>query len=284
MAPPVAGLAGKRCFVTGAASGIGRATAIAAARRGAELYLTDISAEGLEGTAEQIRAAGGRVGYSRAADIADHDAVVAMAAEIHAGHGSMDVVMNVAGISVWGTIDRLTHEHWQRVIEIDLIGPISVLEAFVPPMIEAGRGGHIVNVSSAAGLLGLPWHAAYSAAKFGLRGVSEVLRFDLARHDIGVSLVCPGGVKTPLVGTVEIVGVDSQSPEIQKLKHRFEKRAVTPEHVAERILAGVEKNRYLVFTSRDIQLAFWLQRWFPPGYELIMRLMNRQLVAVAERA
>ncbi|HYH53081.1 MAG TPA: SDR family oxidoreductase [Solirubrobacterales bacterium] len=284
MAAPVAGFAGKRCFVTGAASGIGRATAVAAARRGSELYLTDISAEGLEGTAEQIRAAGGRVGYSQAADIADHAAVVAMAAEIHASHGSMDVVMNVAGISVWGTIDRLTHEHWRRVIEIDLIGPVSVLETFVPPMIEAGRGGHIVNVSSAAGLLGLPWHAAYSAAKFGLRGVSEVLRFDLARHDIGVSLVCPGGVKTPLVGTVEIVGVDSESPEIQKLKHRFEKRAVTPEHVAERILAGVEKNRYLVFTSRDIQLAFWLQRWFPPGYELIMRLMNRQLVAVAERA
>jgi NAD(P)-dependent dehydrogenase (short-subunit alcohol dehydrogenase family) len=284
MAAPVAGFAGKRCFITGAASGIGRATAIAAAERGADLYLTDISAGGLEEAVGEIRTASGKVSYSRPADVSDHAAVVAMAAEVRAAHGSMDVVMNVAGISIWGSIDRLTHEHWQRVIEIDLIGPVSVLESFVPPMIEAGRGGHIVNVSSAAGLLGLPWHAAYSAAKFGLRGVSEVLRFDLARHDIGVSLVCPGGVKTPLVGTVEIVGVDSQSPEIQKLKHRFEKRAVTPEHVAERILAGVEKNRYLVFTSSDIQLAFLLQRWFPPGYELIMRLMNRQLVAVAERA
>ena len=283
MTAPVADLAGKRCLITGAASGIGRATAIAAARRGADLYLTDIDAKGLWGTAEEIRGLC-RVSYAQPIDISDHAAVVAMAAEIHADHGSMDVVMNVAGISVWGSIDRLTHEHWQRVIAIDLIGPISVLECFVPPMIEAGRGGHVVNVSSAAGLLGLPWHAAYSAAKFGLRGVSEVLRFDLQRHDIGVSLVCPGGVKTPLVGTVEIVGVDSQSPRIQKLKQRFEKRAVTPEHVAERILSGVEKNRYLVFTSRDIQLAFWLQRWFPPAYELIMRLMNRQLVAVAERA
>ena len=207
--------------------------------------------------------------YHRAADIADHEAVIALASEIHDAHGSMDVVMNVAGISIWGSIDRLTHDHWRRANEIDLMGPIAVLEQFVPPMIEAGRGGHVVNVSSAAGLLGLPWHAAYSAAKFGLRGVSEVLRFDLARHGIGVSLVCPGGVKTPLVGTVEIVGVDADNPEIQKLKHRFEKRAVTPEHVAERILAGVEKNRYLVFTSRDIQLAFLLQRWFPPPAALI---------------
>ena len=79
------------------------------------------------------------------------------------------------------------------MIDVNLIGPISVLECFVPPMIEAGRGGHLVNVSSAAGLFGLPWHAPYSASKFGLRGVSEVLRFDLRRHGIGVSLVCPGG-------------------------------------------------------------------------------------------
>jgi NAD(P)-dependent dehydrogenase (short-subunit alcohol dehydrogenase family) len=284
MAAPVADLAGKRCLVTGAASGIGRATALAAARRGANLFLTDISAEGLGETVEQIEAAGGKVAYWCLADISDHEAVAAMAEEIHTAHGSMDVAMNVAGISIWGSIDRLTHDHWQRVVEIDLMGPIGVLECFVPPMIEAGGGGHVVNVSSAAGLLGLPWHAAYSAAKFGLRGVSEVLRFDLARHGIGVSLVCPGGVKTPLVETVEIVGVDSHSPRIQKLKRRFEKRAVTPEHVAEKILDGIEKNRYLVFTSRDIQLAFLLQRWFPPGYELIMRLMNRRLVAVAERA
>jgi NAD(P)-dependent dehydrogenase (short-subunit alcohol dehydrogenase family) len=282
MRAPVPDLRGKRCFVTGAASGIGRATAHAAARRGAELYLTDRAAEGLETTAAAVRAAGGSVAYTHAADVADHAAVTAMAAEIHAAHGSMDVVMNVAGISIWGAIDRLDHDHWRRAVEIDLMGPISVLESFVPAMIEAGRGGQVVNVSSAAGLLGLPWHAPYSAAKFGLRGVSEVLRFDLRRHRIGVSLVCPGGVKTPLVGTVEIVGVDADSPRLRKLKGRFEHRAVSPEHVAEKILTGIEKNRYLVFTSPDIRVLFALQRWFPPAYELVMRELNRRLVAVAE--
>ena len=74
------------------------------------------------------------------------------------------------------------------------------------------RGGHLVNVSSAAGLVALPWHAAYSASKYGLRGLSEVLRFDLARHRIGVSVVVPGAVKTPLVQTVEIAGVDREDP------------------------------------------------------------------------
>ncbi len=281
MRSPVPDLSGRRCFVTGAASGIGRATALAAARRGADLYLSDRAAVGLAVTAEAVRAAGGSVSWTGTADVADHDAVVAMAAEIHAGHGSMDVVMNVAGISIWGAIENLDHDHWQRANAIDLMGPISVLECFVPPMIAAGRGGHVVNVSSAAGLLGLPWHAPYSAAKFGLRGVSEVLRFDLRRHRIGVSLVCPGGAKTPLVGTVEIVGVDPDDPEVAKLKRRFEKHAASPEHVAEKILAGIERNRYLVFTSRDIQLGFALQRWFPPGYRLAMRLLNDRLVAVA---
>ena len=270
-------LAGRRCFITGAASGIGRATALAAAARGAELFLTDRDAEGLESAVAEIRAAGGTVAHFAPADVADHEAVVALAAEVHAVVPSMDVVMNVAGISTWGKIEQLEHEHWRRTIDIDLMGPISVLECFVPPMIEARRGGHIVNVASVAGLFGLPWHAPYSAAKFGLRGVSEVLRFDLRKNRIGVSLVCPGAVKTPLVGTVDIVGIDRESPKVSKLIALFERRAVTPESVAEKIIGAIEKNRYMVFTSPDGRFLYWLQRKFSPPYELVMRVMNREL-------
>lgn len=276
-------LNGKRCFITGAASGIGRATALAAAREGAVLFLTDVQAAALERTVADVRATGGEVAWSAAADIADYDAVVALAGEIHGDHGSMDVVMNVAGVSTWGSIERLSHRDWRKMVDVNLMGPIHVLECFVPPMIEAGRGGHIVNVSSAAGLFGLPWHAAYSASKFGLRGVSEVLRFDLRRHRIGVSLVCPGAVKTPLVGTVEIVGVDREDPAIQKLVSRFERHAVSPEHVAAKILEGIRKDRYLVFTSRDTQVGYWVQRKFAWPYERAMRLLNDQLVKIADR-
>jgi NAD(P)-dependent dehydrogenase (short-subunit alcohol dehydrogenase family) len=276
-------LSGKRCLVTGAASGIGRATALAAAREGALLFLTDLNAEPLAGTVDAVRQQGGRVEWSAAADVADHDAVVALATEVHRDHGSMDVVMNVAGVSTWGPIELLQHSDWKKMVDVNLMGPISVLECFVPPMIEAGRGGHVVNVSSAAGLFGLPWHAAYSASKFGLRGVSEVLRFDLRRHGIGVSLVCPGAVRTPLVGTVEIVGVDRDDAEIQKLIRRFEKHAVSPEHVAAKILEGIHKDRYMVFTSRDTQVGFWVQRKFAWPYELAMRLANDRLVKVARR-
>jgi NAD(P)-dependent dehydrogenase (short-subunit alcohol dehydrogenase family) len=276
-------LRGRRCLITGAAGGIGRATAIAAAKRGADVHLTDIQAEALDGVAEEIRRGGGTVASAKAADLTDHDAVVAMADEIHAARGSMDVVMNVAGIAVWGTIQDLDHDQWRKTIEVNLLGAISVLECFVPPMIEAERGGHIVNVSSAAGLFGLAWHAPYSATKFGLRGVSEVLRFDLRRHGIGVSLVCPGGVRTPLVGTVEIAGVDRDDPAFAPEIARFERHAVSPEHAAEKILVGVEKGRYLVFTSNDIRIVHWLQRYFPPAYVLAMRLVSARFERVAGR-
>jgi NAD(P)-dependent dehydrogenase (short-subunit alcohol dehydrogenase family) len=275
-------LRGKRCLITGAAGGIGRATALAAAGRGMQLYLTDIRAAELESAAAEIGRAGGTVAGMRAFDIADHSAVVGFAEQLHAELGSIDVVMNVAGVSTWGSIANLRHSDWQKMIDVNLMGPISVLECFVPPMVRAGRGGHIVNVSSAAALIGLPWHAAYSASKFGLRGVSEVLRFDLRRHGIGVSLVCPGAVRTGLIETVEIRGVDRSAPTVQRLVERFERRASSPEEVAERILAAVEKDRYLVFTSRDTQLAHWFQRKFSPLYELAMRQLNDRLVAVAE--
>lgn len=277
---PVRDLNGTNVFLTGAASGIGRAVAVRAAREGATLFLTDVNQQGLIDVVAEITEAGGDVAYASPADIADHDAVRAMAAEITADHGSMDVVMNIAGIASWGTIQAMPHSTWQRVVDVNLMGPIAVLEYLVPPMIEAGRGGHVVNVSSAAGIIGMPWHAAYSASKFGLRGVSEVLRFDLARHGIGVSLVCPGGVDTGLTETVNIAGVDNASPQFRKLQAHFKKRAVTPEQAASSILWGVRKNRYWVYTSPDIRVAHLAQRYFPPGYLAAMKVMN----AVANRA
>ena len=266
--------AGKRVLVTGAASGIGRATALRLARHGAVLFLTDINAEGLAATAADARAAGAEVTEHRALDIADYDAVARFAADIHARHPAMDIVMNIAGVSAWGTVDQLTHRQWRSMIDINLMGPIHVIETFLPHMVAAGRGGHLVNVSSAAGLLALPWHAAYSASKYGLRGLSEVLRFDLARHDIGVSVVVPGAVDTPLVQTVEIAGVDRDHPAVQRLVRLFSGHAVAPEKVAAAILAGVTRNRFLIYTSADIRALYAAKRlaWWP--YSRAMTRVN----------
>jgi NAD(P)-dependent dehydrogenase (short-subunit alcohol dehydrogenase family) len=266
--------AGKRCFLTGAASGIGRATALKLAAQGAELFLTDRNAEGLAETVADARALGATVSAHRALDVSDYEQVAAFAADIHGAHEAMDVVMNIAGVSAWGTVSHLTHQHWESMVSINLMGPIHVIETFVPPMVAAGRGGHLVNVSSAAGLVALPWHAAYSASKYGLRGLSEVLRFDLARHGIGVSVVVPGAVKTPLVQTVEIVGVDREHPQVRKWVDRFSGHAVSPELVADKILRGVVRNRYLVHTSHDIRALYAFKRiaWWP--YSVAMRRVN----------
>jgi NAD(P)-dependent dehydrogenase (short-subunit alcohol dehydrogenase family) len=272
------GFAGKRCFLTGAASGIGRATALKLAAEGAELFLTDRNAEGLAETVADARALGATVAAHRALDIADYEQVAAFAADIHSALGGsnpgMDVVMNIAGVSAWGTVSHLTHRHWESMVSVNLMGPIHVIETFVPPMVAAGRGGHLVNVSSAAGLVALPWHAAYSASKYGLRGVSEVLRFDLARHRIGVSVVVPGAVRTPLVQTVEIAGIDREDPHVSKWVDRFSGHAVSPELVADKILRGITRNRYLIYTSNDIRALYAFKRfaWWP--YSFAMRRVN----------
>ncbi|MGV0739054.1 SDR family oxidoreductase [Mycobacterium syngnathidarum] len=264
----------KKCLITGAASGIGRATALALAARGAELYLTDRDEVGLAQTVADARALGAQVPAHRALDISDYDQVAAFAADVHAAHSSMDVVMNIAGVSAWGTVDKLTHQHWRSMIDINLMGPIHVIETFLPPMVQARRGGHLVNVSSAAGIVALPWHSAYSASKYGLRGLSEVLRFDLARHRIGVSVVVPGAVKTGLVQTVQIAGVDREDPNVQKWVDRFAGHAISPEKAADKILAGMARNRFLIYTSADIRALYAFKRvaWWP--YSVAMRQVN----------
>jgi NAD(P)-dependent dehydrogenase (short-subunit alcohol dehydrogenase family) len=273
--PDLKTLRGRRVLITGAASGIGAATARAAAAQGADLVLTDRDVDRLEIVAKGVDAA-----LAQPADVTDLEQVRALADAA----GTVDIVMNVAGISAWGTVDRLEHRHWQAMVDVNLMGPIHVIECFVPPMIAARRGGWLVNVSSAAGLIGLPWHAAYSASKYGLRGVSEVLRFDLRRAGIGVSLVCPGGVATPLADTVEIAGVDKTHPSFVKLHKRFLDRAVTPEQVAQSILSGMRRHRYLVYTSRDIRALHTLERLAPPLYAATMRGFNTAMVRATKGA
>ncbi|MDF0529717.1 SDR family oxidoreductase [Tsukamurella sp. 8F] len=284
MPTPVKDLEGKKVLVTGAASGIGRATAKLLAAHGAELVLTDITEDGLGAVVDFVTAQGGTVLAHRAFDISDNEAVRGFARDVHSSVGSLDVVMNIAGVSAWGTVETLSHEQWQKMVDVNLMGPIQVIENFVPPMIAAGRGGHLVNVSSAAGLLALPWHAAYAASKFGLVGVSEVLRYDLRRHGIGVSVVCPGGVETGLVDTVEIAGMDKQNPKVRRGIDTFPK--VSAEKVAQCIVDGVLHNRFMVFTSVDTRFGYFVKRKFALPYEIAMRIANArfdQLAAASRR-
>lgn len=274
----------KKCFITGAASGIGRATAIAMGKQGARLFLTDINKKQLEETVARLRDDGSMVQAWQALDISDFDEVKKFTGAVIEANGPMDIVMNIAGTSIWGLPDQLQHRHWKKMVDINLMGPIHVMECLLPAMVHGRAGGHLVNVSSAAGIVALPMHAAYSASKFGLRGISEVLRYDLRGHGIGVSVVCPGAVKTPLINTAEIVGVDRTHPEARKFIERFEKRAVTPEYVARKIISGMRKNKFIITTSIDITLLYWCKRKIYVIYHMAMLLLNLMMRRVLGKA
>ena len=274
---------GCKVFITGAASGIGRATAAAMGRRGCRLFLTDRNAPGLDETVESVSSSGGRVSTHRALDISRFEEVRAFADEIHGTAGPIDILINNAGIALYAPVEEMTHAHWQKVIGVNLWGPIHGVECFLPEMIRAGNG-HVVNISSASGLFGAPLHAAYSSAKWGLVGLSEVLRYDLRPHHIGVTVVCPGAVETPLKDTVEILGADPESPKVKELKKRFSRHAVPPEKVAALIINAVEKEQFLVFTSFDIKVVYFLKRYCFPLYHYLMIRIGRLLLSAGEES
>jgi len=269
---------GMNVFITGAASGIGRAAALAAADRGLCLILTDLDAAGLAETRRLAEARGGEVALARALDVTDLDAVCAFAADAQAACGAMHVVLNVAGVALFGLIEDMRHADWKRVIDVNLWGSIHVVEAVLPAMIAARRG-QLVNIASVAGLCGLPWHAAYSTSKWAVVGLSEVLRVDLRQHGIGVTVVCPGAVDTPMKHSGVILGVDPQRPELLALRQRFDRIAVSPDAVAQVIYRAVAANRFLAFTSWDVRAAYYLKRFALPLYDVgllrISAMLNR---------
>lgn len=268
----------KKVFITGAASGIGRSTAIAMGKLGCRLFLTDINDDGLKKTVDVISDSGGKVCQVRAFDVGDYQAMMSFAKAVHDGYGPMDILVNVAGVALFSQIEDMRHSDWERVIQVNLRGVIHGLECFVPEMIRAGKGGHIVTVSSTAGIIGLPWHTAYAGTKHALVGMSESLRYDLRKHNIGISVVCPGLVNTGLVQSVKI---HARPEEADKLRELAPKIAITPDKVADLIIKSIRNRKFMVITSFDIKLFYFFKRCCFPIYHLVMlaitRLMDKSL-------
>jgi len=148
-------------------------------------------------------------------------------------------------------------------------------------MIRAGQGGHIVSVSSTAGLIGLPWHAVYAATKHALVGMSEVLRYDLRKHNIGVSVICPGAVNTGLVQTAEI-NTDNKAV-VDKTRKYFQKIAISPDKVADLIIKAIRSRKFIVITSFDIKLFYFVKRFCFPLYYLIMIQISRSMDKILKK-
>jgi NAD(P)-dependent dehydrogenase (short-subunit alcohol dehydrogenase family) len=271
-------LGAMRCVVTGAASGIGREVALLLAHEGHEVMITDRDEVGLAQTSRDLDATRpGALLDDHVVDITDIDQVTEWADQLVKEFGAPDEIYHVAGIAIWGDPRTLPHDKWVKVIDVNLMGTVHMVEALVPAMAEAPGRRELCCVSSAAGFLGLPWHGAYAASKGGVLGMCEVLRFDLAPHDVRVHCAVPGAVDTPLVRTIDIDGVDADAPRVARVRGLFQGIAVTPEKAARKIVGGVRRNRYLIYTSADIRVGRWAQVNMPWAYRAVMRLLNRGL-------
>jgi NAD(P)-dependent dehydrogenase (short-subunit alcohol dehydrogenase family) len=256
-------VAGKIAIVTGAGSGIGRATARALADIGMRVAVTDLRLDAALETSSGIESKAGSA-RAFALDVRSQDAAVEAAEEIRAAMGVPSVLVNNAGIAVGGPFLDTSYRSWQEIIAVNLLGVVHCCRAFLPHMVAGGAGGHVVNIASMLGYAGIRGAGAYCATKFGVLGFSESLRAELVDHRIGVSTICPGMIRTNIIhaGILESASedVDARRIEIQAL---YERRNFPPERVAAAILSAIRRNRAVVPVAAEAWLAYYLKRWTP---------------------
>ncbi|MFI6640364.1 SDR family oxidoreductase [Streptomyces sp. NPDC050504] len=265
---------GQLVLVTGAASGIGRATAFAFAEAGARIVAVDRDAEGAARTAELARLIGAPEAWGEAVDVSDEQAMEKLAEKVARECGIVDVLVNNAGIGLSGSFFDTSAEDWKRVLDVNLWGVIHGCRIFGKQMADRGQGGHIVNTASAAAFQPSKALPAYSTSKAAVLMLSECLRAELAGQGIGVSAICPGLVNTNITATTTFTGVDdTEQKRLQKRTSRlYGLRNYPPEKVASAILRAVAQNRAVVPVTPEARGAHLMSRFTPRALRAIARM------------
>ena len=267
-------VSGKIALVTGAASGIGRETAEALAREGASVVVCDVHEEKL---ADVRRTLGSACAMARVVDVGSADAMRAFAGEVHAQVGVVDVLVNNAGVGLMGGLLGTSLADWEWVLRVNLWGVIHGCHFFVPPMVDRGKGGHVVNVSSTFGFFAAADVIGYATSKFGVFGFTESLRGELAPHGIGVSVVCPGVVATDIIAGTRFAG-DGEDAAARRSRAAtlFSGRAYGPEKVARAILDAVANNTSVAPVSPEAWALYYLKRLVPGVTGPLGRFLTKQ--------
>ncbi|MFI7127904.1 SDR family oxidoreductase [Nonomuraea sp. NPDC050153] len=245
---------GKVAFVTGGAGGIGLGIAKAFARAGAKVAVADIDKAALEEATEGLRASGAEA-VAVPLDVTDRAGWEAAVDQVEKSFGTVHLLVNNAGVSTAGmNFEDATPAIWDRVVAINLTGVYNGIHHFLPGMRAAG-GGHIVNTASAAGLAGYPHLSPYAATKFAVVGLSESLHAEFESDGIGVSVLCPGLVRTRLWRTSrkvrELPDVDVPPDDVTAMSAK--PYGMDPDEVGRRVLAGVENNDLYIFTHPEFR-------------------------------
>jgi len=267
---------GRIAFVTGGASGIGRALCGALAARGATVVVADINASGAAAVARELESRSPGSVTSVALDVADARGFERAVSEVREEHGRLDLLFNNAGIGVGGPVEELTLAHWERVLDVNLRGVIHGVRAAYPLMLEQ-RSGHIVNTASLAGLLPFPLGTPYATTKHAVVGLSLSLRAEAAANGVRVSAICPGVIDTPILdseGPLDLPRTRFAGRGREILLHSSGGRAYPPGQLAQDVLRGVERNRALIIAPARARTA-WLLNRFAPG--LLERIYTREL-------
>lgn len=270
----------RRVLITGAGSGLGKALALHFSRQGWQVACTDMQADSAAQTLTEIQQAGGS-GLAFALDVTSETSFAAAVGKIQSGWGGLDALINNAGVATAGTVADSPLDQWQWVLNINLLGCVRGCRAFAP-MFAAQQSGHIVNIASFAGIANPPAMASYNAAKAAVISLSETLRFEMAPHNVGVSVACPSFFKTNLLGTSKSTagGVEgSSAPQMDKIVNVLMERAtVTSEDVAADIYSAVEGNRFLVITHPDAKQRYHLKRIAPEMYFKMARKVTAKFL------
>jgi NAD(P)-dependent dehydrogenase (short-subunit alcohol dehydrogenase family) len=253
---------GRIAVVTGAASGIGLATARLLSERGASLALCDLDADRLETAASELRQRGTRV-VSLVTDVTDPPGLAAFAQAVTSRLGVPQLLVNNAGVLVYGSFLATPLEDWDHVIDVNLKGPVNVCRAFLPAMLAGGQGGHVVNVASAAAFFTQSELAAYGTTKHGLVGLTQALADELSARGIGVSLVCPGFVDTPILERARLRGFAEPEEERRAAAELLRRRRLSAERVAASIVRAAERGVGVVTVGIEAHALRLISRFAP---------------------
>lgn len=266
----------KIVVITGAGSGIGRAAALAFARRAAHIVATDINETALEEVRREIEALGAKC-LTGVLDVSDEAAVRTFAAAVQERVGAADVLINNAGIGYIGKFLEGDLDHWRRVMAINVMGVVHGCHAFMPQMLAAGGPRHVLNVASSAANYPAPSMAAYAASKGAVLCFSEVLKLELADTPVHISIICPGVIDTPIAKAHALVAASVTAATLAKLQNFYAMKGCSPDVVGEDMVRAVMNDGDIVLSGPGAALTYYLRR-------LSLRLTRKMMLRVSRQS